>query len=498
MNFHTDVLICGAGAAGLTLAIDLARRNVPFILIDQNAQPFGGSRGKGIQPRSQEVFEDLGVLDRLAAHGGPYPPQREYRADGSSKESVIMVHDGPSPAEPYSAPLMVAQFLTEGVLRERLTELGHHPQFGQRLAGFAQDLDGVVARIADGDGDYEIRAKYLIGTDGGRSFVRHALGIDFPGETLGVRALVADVHLDGLDRLAWHRFQFGSAGTQVMICALAGTDLFQIQGPVPFDGEIDLSPEALTVMLAQRTGRNDIIVRSVSWASVYSMNARLADRYRAGRIFLAGDAAHIHPPTGGQGLNTSVQDAYNLGWKLATVLEGAPEMLLDTYEEERRPIAAGVLGLSTRLLDDAKNGPMRRSRESQQFDLNYRHSSLSLSDSALDDPECSARVQAGDRAPDAPCRGRAGQPTRLFNLFQGPHWTLLGYGADGRSVARKGLRVIQIGEDGDIVDDAGHIADAYGLLTSDYVPVRPDGYIAKIIKADELRQSVAKLFVDDN
>ena len=171
------------------------------------------------------------------------------------------------------------------------------------------------------------------------------------------------------------------------------------------------------------------------------MNARLADRYRVGRVFLAGDAAHIHPPTGGQGLNTSVQDSYNLGWKLAAVLKGgAPEDLLATYEEERRPVAAAMLGLSTRLLNEAKQGPMRRSRETRQLDLGYPGSSLALQTRARDG------VQAGGRAPDAPMRGRAGQPTRLFSLFRGPHFTLLGCETDRAAIApRPGLKVHIVG-----------------------------------------------------
>jgi len=486
MSFDTDVLISGAGAAGLALAIDLARRDVSFTLIEQNDTPFGGSRGKGIQPRTMEVFEDFGLLDRLAAAGGPYPPQREYRADGTSHESAMMEPASPTPAEPYAVPLMVPQFRTEGVMRDRLAELGERVQFGRRLIGFAQDEEGVTARIADGAGEHSVRARYLIGTDGGRSFVRTSLGIAFPGETLGVRALVADVRLDGLDRLAWHRFQFGSGATQVMICPLAGTDLFQIQAPVPLDGEVDLSPAGLTAMIAERSRRADIVVQSVSWASVYSMNARLADRYRIGRVFLAGDAAHTHPPTGGQGLNTSVQDAYNLGWKLAAVLAGAPDTLLDTYEEERKPIAADMLGLATRLLDQARKGAMNRNREVRQLDLGYRTSSLSLRGAISN-----MRLQAGDRAPDAPCRGHAGQPTRLFNLFRGPHWTLLGFGAVARPAPRKGLHVVLIGDRGDIIDDGGHIADAYGFAPGQWVLVRPDGYVAAVVATGELEQALA-------
>ncbi len=491
-SFDTDVLICGAGAAGLALAIDLARRGIAFMLIEQNAKPFGGSRGKGIQPRTLEVFEDLGLVDRLAAAGAPYPPLRQYRQDGTTEESLLTGEEvSPSPSEPYAAPLMIAQFRTEAVMRERLAELGHRPQFGRRLAGFEQDADGVSALIEDAQGEYAVRARYLIGTDGGRSFVRHALGIGFPGETLGVRALVADVRLEGLDRLAWHRFQIGSPATQLMACPLAGTDLFQLQGPVPLEGDVDLSAAALTSLIAQRTGRGDIVVRDVSWASAYSMNARLADRYRVGRVFLAGDAAHTHPPTGGQGLNTSVQDAYNLGWKLAAVIAGAPEALLDTYEEERRPIAAGMLGLATRLLGEAKQGTMRRDREARQLDLGYRASSLSRP-SRLND----LRLQPGDRAPDAPCRGRAGQPMRLFSVFAGPHWTLLGFDAVERPVPRAGLRIAVIGDGGDLVDEGGHIAGAYGLAAGQWALVRPDGYLAALVETDELDQALRAFFED--
>jgi 2-polyprenyl-6-methoxyphenol hydroxylase-like FAD-dependent oxidoreductase len=146
-DFAADVLICGAGAAGLTLAIDLARRGISFRLVEKMDHSFHGSRGKGIQPRTQEVFEDLGIVDRLVATGGPYPPQREYRQDGSFTQSAIMEHRDPTPAEPYHLPLMVPQFLAEGVMRERLVELGHRPAFGCELVGFDQDAEGVTARL---------------------------------------------------------------------------------------------------------------------------------------------------------------------------------------------------------------------------------------------------------------------------------------------------------------------------------------------------------------
>jgi 2-polyprenyl-6-methoxyphenol hydroxylase-like FAD-dependent oxidoreductase len=411
--FDVDVLICGAGAAGLTLAMELARRGTVFRLIDRLEAPFPGSRGKGIQPRTLEIFEDLGILDELAAKAGPYPPQRSYRPDGSHGELPPVESCEPTPAEPYRMPLMAPQYATEAVMRARLAELGYKAEFATMLLGFTADSDGVTAMIAGADGESKVRARYLVGADGGRSTVRKLLGIDFPGKTLGVRAVVADVSLTGLDRDAWHRFNDGSMERQIALCPLAGTALFQLQAPVPVDGETDLSASGLTAMIIERTGRQDIAVHAVTWASAYDMNARLAGRYRAGRVLLAGDAAHIHPPTGGQGLNTSIQDAYNLGWKLAAVLAGASDGLLDSYEEERRPVAAAVLGLSTRLLEAAKQGDMRRGRDVQQLDLAYPGSSL-----ALEHPECRARVLAGARAPDATVHGAAGQPIRLLHPVQ--------------------------------------------------------------------------------
>ncbi len=471
-QFAVDVLICGAGAAGLTLAIDLARRGITFRLIEKNAHPFQGSRGKGIQPRSQEVFEDLGILDRLMAVGGVYPTDRRYRDDGSYSEAEFTESKASTPAEPYRQPLMVPQFLTERVMRERLLEWGHQPEFACELVGFEQDGNAVTARLIGNAGEEHIRVRWLVGADGGRSFVRHALDIGFPGKTLGVRALVADVELSGLTRDAWHRFGDGDLQRQIAICPLAGTELFQIQGPIPADLDVDFSAEGLTAIIAHRTGRADIRVNAVSWSSAYTMNARLADQYRVGRVLLVGDAAHIHPPTGGQGLNTSVQDAYNLGWKLAAVVQGAPDDLLDTYEAERRPVAACVLGLSTQLLGEMKNGELRRGREVHQLDIAYPESSLALKSPVRNG------VAAGDRAPDAPVRGAAGQALRLFHLFKGTHWTVLGYGvARGVVPARPGVHVHIVGPEGDVLDDQGYVEHAYGLAMGEWVLVRPDGYI---------------------
>lgn len=480
-DFTADVLICGAGAAGLTLAIELARRNISFRLIDRLAVPFNGSRGKGIQPRTQEVFEDLGILDKLVAAGGLYPRQRSYRADGSYTDADMAEIIQPTPAEPYHLALMVPQFVTERILRSRLAELGGRAEFDCELKGFEQDKDGVTARIGHLDHEETVRVRWLIGADGGKSFVRRSLEIGFPGKTLDARAIVADVALSGLSSEVAHRFAIGGdMSRQVWVGPLAGTDLFQIQAPVTKDTHVDLSASGLTTFLADRTGHNDLIVHIVQWASDYEMNARLADSYRAGRTFLLGDAAHVHPPTGGQGLNTSVQDAYNLGWKLAAVVRGAPDRLLYSYEEERRPVAGAMLGLATKLLDAQKAGEMRRGREVRQLDIGYPLSPLSVNCTA-------ARTQlpAGDRAPDAPLRGAGGQIARLFSLFKGVHWTLLAYEAGQQAFdPRKGLHIHRIGSGGEFSDEWGHFKDAYALKPGDCILIRPDGYVGAIFDAD--------------
>ena len=235
------------------------------------------------------------------------------------------------------------------------------------------------------------------------------------------------------------------------------------------------------MLVSKRTGR-DIRIQSVSWASAFNMNARLADRYRVGRVFLAGDAAHTHPPTGGQGLNTSVQDAYNLGWKLATVLRGGPASLLDSYEEERRPIAAQMLGLATKLLDAMKRGEMRRGREIHQLDIGYPESPL-----AMERPQRAGGLLAGDRAPEAPIMGASGRPTSLFQLFKGPHWTLLGYEVERSAVApRYGLHIHIFGSRGDVVDHGDYVSQAYALASGSWVLVRPDGYVGAIVSAKEV------------
>lgn len=489
-SVECQVLIAGAGPAGLTLAIELARRGVTYRIVDRRDEPFHGSRGKGIQPRTLEIFNDLGVVDRILGAGGAYPPQWIHALDGGQQAQGITVSE-PSAAEPYGQPWMVMQARTEEVLRERLGELGGSVEWGTEILGFSQ-ADTVSVRLRTSRGDACLSSQYLVGADGGRSTVRKQLDVGFPGKTMGVRAIVADLHMTGIDTRYWHRFNDGAMDRHLSLCPLQGTDLIQLQATVPLEGEVAIYQPALQTLIEERSGRDDLVVTGTEWASLYQMNARLADHYRVGRVFLVGDAAHIHPPTGGQGLNTSIQDAYNLGWKLSSVIAGAPDALLDSYEEERRPIAEEMLGLSRRLLADTSRGEMRRGRETHQLDIGYSMSSLCLE---VPSRTGTKGVRAGDRAPDAHLSESHGQDVRLFDRMRGTHWTLVCFESDAPVGDLKGVTICSVGEGQMLPNEAQMLRDdaqtfrdkdktfqsAYAAHPGDWFLIRPDGYVGAIL-----------------
>ncbi|WP_018348453.1 FAD-dependent monooxygenase [Longispora albida] len=447
-----SVVIAGAGPTGLTLAIDLARRDVPVRVVEKQSSYFPGSRGKGIQPRTLEVFEDLGVVDAILAASGPYPRMRAYSGATLLREWDQFERYETTPAVPYANIRMIPQARTESILRDRLASYGVRVELGTELTGFSQDAAGVTVTLTTPSGVEETRAAYLVGADGGRSFVRKTLGIAFDGYTKDDELMLAgDVTVPGIDHEFWHVWPQAEGGT-VLLCPMPGTESFQF---------IAMNPEPGATVAGVLTSRLGLTAGNVTWESVHRTNVRLAARYQEGRVLLAGDAAHVHPPAGGQGLNTGVQDAYNLGWKLAAVLGGADPALLETYEAERRPIAEGVLGLSERLRGDAE---ARRDSETHQLHLGYRGGPLA--------PPGTGPLQPGDRAPDAPVGGG-----RLFELFRGPRWTLLAFGDAPLADLGPAVRTFAV----DDVD--GHAREAYGLTGSCLVLVRPDGHVG-LITAD--------------
>jgi 2-polyprenyl-6-methoxyphenol hydroxylase-like FAD-dependent oxidoreductase len=249
-----SVLIVGAGPTGLTLACDLARRGVPFRIVDKARKYFVGSRGKGLQPRSLEVLDDLGVIDHILANGRFHLPFRGY--EGTRVLGDRDLHEGrvPTPDVPYASPLIIPQFRVEEILRERLAEFGGHVELATELTGFDQDNDGITATVSRPGGTEDVRVPYMAGADGGRSYVRGALGVGFEGETWpNERMLVGDVRVDGLDREHWHSWPNAELGW-VALCPLPSTDSFQFQAQIGADEPDEPSLERFQQIIDERTG----------------------------------------------------------------------------------------------------------------------------------------------------------------------------------------------------------------------------------------------------
>ena len=491
-QLDTQVLIVGAGLTGLTLACDLLRRGIRFRIIDKSPVYFPGSRGKGLTPRSMEVFDDLGVLDQLMPYGYSHPLVQEYDGPVVLREEDL--HEGltPTPTIPY-LPLWIPQFQIEHTLRDELAKAGKFVELATELTGIEQTQDQVTATVLNEGESRRITCLYLVAADGGRSFVRKFLQVDFAGETReAIRVLVGDVHTNALDHAHTHVWKHHPDGF-VALTPFAQSDIFQMAAQVAPDFAATPTLDLFQQVLQQRTGMA-IQLYDPTWLSSYKVNIRMVDRSVIGRVLLGGDAAHVHSPTGGQGMNTGLQDAYNLGWKLDLVLRGANASLLDTYQEERLPVAAAVLELSTKLLDRFQSfqRPLPDETERFQLSLNYRHSRLSKQATSLPLP-----LQAGDRAPDAPLQDSKGNRIRLFDLFRGTHFTLL-YTSDRSSdeiteltKMYKDIQVFRISQPAScqdancFLDAEGFFSFAYGQLQPVMYLVRPDGYLGFVGEATQ-------------
>jgi 2-polyprenyl-6-methoxyphenol hydroxylase-like FAD-dependent oxidoreductase len=490
------VLVVGAGPVGLVAGIELARRGVDVRLVDREAGPRAGSRGKGLQPRSLEVFDDLGVAGRVLATSRSRLAIRKYRGPvvlGTS--DVVSGAPEPTPSTPYPRTVLLPQWRVEEILRERLAELGVTVEYGSELVGLTQHGSGVQASLQTATGPDSGSFSHVVGCDGASSTVRTLLKIGFLGQTdETVRMLTADVEVSGLDRDFWHWWP-SADGRLLALCPLAATDTFQLQVGVGPDASGELPIEQIQALIEERSGRADIRLRRVVWQSVWRFNVRMVDQYRVGRVFLAGDAAHVHAPAGGLGMNTGIQDAYNLCWKIAHVLHGAPEALLDTYEQERLPIAADVLNLSSELIAQRVRGAVpggAHGNDTLQLKVRYPVSELNGSPRGEHASE-PTYVQAGDRAPDSLVYKADGTAVRLFDLFRGPHSTVLAFGAHSSKTADAvARRFPEHLESATVLQTAApnadpgttHFTDREGSAHQDYgidgdtlLVIRPDGYV---------------------
>ncbi|KAF7366425.1 FAD-binding-3 domain-containing protein [Mycena sanguinolenta] len=490
---------------GFVLALVLLKNGVSVRIIEKEMSHRVGSRGSAIQPRTLELYDILGVLPNILKVGEGVPLMVKYVRGEINPVGTITLseHVKPTPDTPHPNGHVVPQDVHEEVLRAYLRDLGCSVELGSQLLSLEQFPDSVVARIVktDADGNQieeDTRFDWLIGTDGARSIVRKQLGLSFLGETQSEHIAFGDIVIEGVDPNFWHMWHeppkllyLRPSGLNSKVFMLIFTDSSKALAGKTF------TREELIEEFYAMTDRRDVTFGPAPWLSDYRL-------MRVGRVFIAGDAAHCHSPAGGQGLNSSVQDVVNLGWKLALVQKGlAPEALLNTYSEERLRVIGQMLQLTTDLhkkifRGDSKNPDQGwfRGGDIQMLGVNYCGSPIVQEDDAVQGASVTpysksgtGRIQAAYRAPDAPglvplrctpsCFFGGDDTTRAEVLGRLPKKTvravlLLPKGqtaTDGSSTALV------------LEDRAGHAYAGYGMRVDELtvVIVRPDGVVGAVV-----------------
>jgi pentachlorophenol monooxygenase len=512
-----DIVVVGAGPVGLTVAAELARRGVRARVVDALAQPKHYAKAVGLQPRTLEHWERAGMLTAALDEVRALRGLVVYR-DG---ELVTRAELALPPDVPYGFTTL-PQYTTERLLTEALHRHGGSLERATELVGFEQDDDGVTLRLRGPAGDEEVRTSYLVGADGAHSVVRKGLGLAFEGDAFPEEYMLGDVVLDWSQPAGYSlriTRSVPDAPDDVLVVVplpergryrismLAPPELRSRPGDLPSDGvahglESGRAPSLADLQaVVDRLAPEPTVVSDLRWSSVFRISHRLADRYGSGRVFIAGDAAHIHPPTGGQGMNTGVQDGLNLAWKLALVVQGvAAPALLESYHAERHPVGEEVVGRTVR---NAREGYAAVAQDPSTVVRREAQLLVAYPDSPIVGADGDALgVMPGERAPDARGLRRATvtDPLRLHAVLAATEFALLAYlddvaqldevaavrdltGSGGLPLrvhvvagAQLGAALADAGEPC-LVDSSGDLAAAYGMRGGDAVLVRPDGYV---------------------
>ncbi len=520
---RADVLVVGAGPVGLMTAVELRRRGVDVVIVESRSAPAPWAKAVGVQPRTLEIFDAIGI-SRAALDAATSLRGQLTFVNGEQTGRLDLALPADVPYRFVALP----QYETERVLGDRLAGLGVEVQRGCEVVEIRADSDGVTAAWSEGSSRFVCRAKYVVGCDGAHSLVRKSLGTGFSGDAFPEAYMLADVEVDW-DLPAGYgiRSSHQTAGVtdDLLVCIpLPGVGRYRMSMLVPdelvdpagsadgvaHDLEAGRPPELRHIQaVLDRLAPQPTTARHMRWSSVFRISHRLADRYSQGRVFLAGDAAHIHPPTGAQGMNTGIQDAYNLGWKLAlAVTDRAAPSLLDSYHAERHPIGEEVVGRTVRA---ARAGIGADETSLERVLLREAQLLVGYPDSPLVSEDVTAGALTGGpvpgtRAPDAGGlrQDPVGFPIRLHDLFRHPAATLLLWANDGTGLPTAASLAARIGEtlpglvecrilvtaDSSVADVSGRVlCDATGTVTESYgfdpAPstavqsylVRPDGYV---------------------